>query len=151
MLHLVRRFFGFLVAAPLTPSEQRIVSDALAAPVARLFFTQRPEDQRHAFEVARPFRDDPDLFEAALTHDVGKTVGNLGALARSAATIGAALRLPLPERWRTYLDHGPLGADALAEAGAGALAVAFARHHPGSPPDGVDPDAWHQLEESDAG
>ena len=51
--HLARRFFGFLRARPLRPPEQQWVHDRLASAELRaLFFAQRHEDQRHAFEVA---------------------------------------------------------------------------------------------------
>lgn len=150
MLHLVRRFFGFLTAAPLTPHEQRIVADALRPEVAALFFAQRSEDQRHAYGVADGFRGEPDLLEAALTHDVGKATSDLGAVGRSFATLGGTTGLPIPARWRAYLAHGGIGADALERAGAGPLAVSFARHHPGPVPASVDPGAWRRLSEADA-
>lgn len=150
MLHLVRRFFGFLTARPLTPTEQATVASELAPSLARLFFAQRPEDQRHAFDVAATVRDRSDLVEAALLHDVGKSESGLGAIGRSLATAWSTARMPMPRTWRTYLDHGRIGADLLEAGGAGDLAVAFARHHPGPVPAGIDPADWHRLGAADA-
>ena len=150
MPHLVRRFFGFVVGRPLTPAEQAIVASELRPELALLFFGQRPEDQRHAFTVAEAVRDRPELVEAALLHDVGKTATGLGAVGRSLATIWAVTRLPMPSTWRRYLDHGPIGADLVRAGGAGDMAVAFARHHPGTPPAGIDPSGWRRLEAADA-
>lgn len=151
MPHLVRRFFGFLRARPLTPSEQDSVSEALTAPLASMFFRQRPEDQRHALDVASRVGDRSDLVEAALLHDVGKSATDLGVVGRSAATLWSVTGLGMPTRWRRYLDHGRLGAAMLEDAGAGPVAVAFTRHHPGPPPPEVDPDDWRTLSEADDG
>lgn len=149
MLHLIRRFVGFVLARPLTPAEQRTVAGELTPPVAALFFAQRFEDQRHAHDIARPFVDEPELLEAALTHDVGKTATGLGAIGRSAATLWALTGLPAPATVRTYLDHGRIGADWLSKAGAGPVAVAFARFHPGPPPEGIDRSDWERLSFAD--
>jgi hypothetical protein len=151
--HLIRRFFGYLRAAPLTPHEQDLVADALAPRLSALFYRQPTPDQRHAFEVALRVKDtlpaDADAFTAALLHDVGKTTASLGPVARSLATVLAALGLPMSSRWASYRDHGRLGAEALRAAGAPDLAVAFSRHHPGPVPDGVDATVWHALEAAD--
>jgi hypothetical protein len=151
--HLVRRFFGHVTARPLRPVEQEAVRDALGAPLAALFFAQNPADQRHAFEVALGVRaalpDDHDAFVAALVHDVGKAGLEMGAVTRSVATVCDVARLPMPDRWRRYRNHGTYGADALEEAGAPALAVQFARWHPGPVPDGIDPQVWATLSVAD--
>jgi hypothetical protein len=151
--HLARRFFGHLRARPLSPVEQDRVAAVLEPETAHLFFRQAAPDQRHALEVAqrvssaRP--DDREAFVAALVHDVGKAESAIGPVARSMATVIAALRLPLPDAWRRYRDHGALGAAALEAVGAPALAVAFARYHPGPPPPGVDPATWADLAHAD--
>jgi hypothetical protein len=151
--HLTRRFFGHLRARPLSPAEQDEVAFALESETARLFFRQAGPDQRHALTVAQRVRstrpDDRDAFIAALLHDVGKAESALGPVARSIATVLGGLRLRLPERWRRYRNHGELGAAALEAAGAPALAVAFARHHPGPAPSGIDPAAWSALASAD--
>jgi hypothetical protein len=145
--HLVNRFFGFLRARPLAPSEQAWVSSVLDPNLRRLFFAQPFEDQRHAHDVAR--RVSPELAEAALLHDVGKSVPAIGAMSRSLATIFAMASIPVRGRWRQYLDHGEIGARLLEEAGASSLAVTFARRHPGPVPSGIDPSAWHALADAD--
>ena len=149
MPHLVRRFFGFLRASPLTPVEQDRVSRALTQPLGSLFFRQRPEDQRHALEVASRVGDRSDLIEAALLHDVGKSASDLGAVGRSLATMWSVTGLGMPHRWRRYVDHGTVGAALLEDAGAGPLAVAFAHHHPGPPPPGIAPADWRALSDAD--
>ncbi len=113
-----------------------------------MFFAQRHEDQRHGFDVERRI-DSNTCTEAALLHDIGKTESDLGALSRSLATIWNGVGLRTTGRWRSYIDHGVLGSDTLAQLGADSLAVAFTRHHPGAPPDGIDPNAWKALEDAD--
>ena len=150
MFHLVSRFFGFLRAQPLSPSEQDVVCASLPTSLRALFFAQRREDQRHAFDVlSRVGSTEAAIVEAALLHDVGKTASRMGAVQRSLATIAGYLGIPLRRRWATYLDHGRLGADVLEGAGAGPLAVAFARFHPGPVPDGIDPGSWQLLADAD--
>lgn len=153
VLHLVRRFFGVITASPLTSDERLEVEQWLTAGDRELFWCQAPADQRHALQTARRvIRSYPgrcDAIRAALFHDVGKAESRLGPVRRSLATVGAALRLPLPARWRTYVDHGPVGAEKLALTGAEALVVAFARVHPGPAPEGFDGDVWQALLDAD--
>lgn len=148
-MHLIRRFFDFLTAQPLTPLEQEHVRDLLAPDLARVFFSQRSEDQRHALEVQRRVGDAHPIAEAALLHDIGKSRSNIGAIPRSLATLCGGLGLPTPQPWTRYLDHGPHGAEMLEMLQASDLAIAFARAHPGPPPTGIDSEAWHILEEAD--
>ena len=148
MAHLVRRFIGFLTARPLTPAEQEWVSRILDVRLKRLFFAQQYQDQRHAVEVAHHAGEDR-LLQAALLHDVGKSISSMGALSRSLATLWARTGLPVWGRWRTYLRHGVLGASMLERAGADPLTVAFARYHPGPTPDGIDSTAWRVLAVAD--
>ncbi len=149
MLHLIKRFFGFLVAEPLDPHEQRFVAQALDPMLLRLFASQRVADQRHAYLVASRVAARPHLVEAALLHDIGKTTTRLGAIGRSLATLWAFTSLPIWGDWLRYVDHGRIGADVLERAGADNLTVAFARYHPGPPPDRFDPADWEALERAD--
>lgn len=127
--------------------------DRLGAQEASWFFRQHPADQRHAWIVAervaarRP--SDHAAVVAALMHDVGKIEAGLGPVARSLATVADVLRFPLRGRWKQYRDHGDIGGRILEECEAGALAVAFARHHPGPPPTHVDAAAWADLAAAD--
>lgn len=147
--HLAARFLGFLVAEPLTPSEQRFVREALTPALADVFYRQRMEDQRHAVDVAHRVGPHPERIEAALVHDVGKSASRLGAVGRSSATILDHLGLPLPASWMVYREHGAIGADLIRDADGGELAIAFARFHPGPVPPGIDADDWHALAEAD--
>lgn len=149
MTHLVRRFFGFLTARPLSPNEQAAVHDALAPELRLLFFGQPIPDQRHALEVAQRAGGGAERTEAALLHDVGKTACELGAFGRSFATIWSVTGLPIWGAWRTYLAHGESGAVMLESAGAGTLAVSFARSHPGPVPTGIEAADWNALSNAD--
>ncbi len=149
MIHLIGRFFGFLRARPLSPTEQDEVACILSPPLRRLFYRQCFQDQRHAFDVARRVGDHPELWEAALLHDVGKSEVRLGAFGRSWATLWGATSLPVWGRWRTYLMHASRGADLLERHGAGCSTILFTRHHPGPPPRGFDPASWDVLAHAD--
>jgi hypothetical protein len=149
LIHLVRRFVGFVVARPLSPVEQAEVHDALEPDLRRLFFAQPVPDQRHALDVARRAGGGPERVEAALLHDVGKTGCGLGAVGRSLATLWSFSGLPIWGSWRTYLEHGEIGAQLLETAGASDLTVAFTRQHPGPVPGGVDIDDWRALTAAD--
>jgi hypothetical protein len=148
-VHLLRRFFGFLTAKPLSPADQQHVAGLLHPRLARAFFAQRPEDQRHAFEVQARVRASAQCTEAALLHDIGKTESGLGAVSRSLATLCRGIGLSTNGRWKSYLDHGMLGADMLVRLEADDLAVAFTRFHPGSPPSHIERTIWQQLEDAD--
>lgn len=150
-MHLIGRFFGFLFARPLTPNEQRQVQSALDHDLARLFFSQRYEDQRHAYTVYQRVGGTIELAQAALLHDVGKTESDLGALGRTLATVWDGLGQQTRGRWQSYLAHGDSGARMLQHAGAESLAIDFAQHHPGSCPEHIDPADWLLLETADNG
>ncbi len=151
----MRRFFGFLAARPLSPREQAEVNGLLSPGEAALFWQQRSEDQRHALEVARrALRDRPGdrgVAVAALLHDVGKRRVRLGAIRRSFATMLDNAGLPMPESYRTYRDHGKLGASDLEAAGSSTLTIEFARHHPAASPEGIDAHRWRTLLDADHG
>lgn len=149
MIHLITRFLGFLRARPLSPTEQDQVTHILSPSLARLFYRQCFQDQRHAFDVARRVASRPELHEAALLHDVGKSEVRLGAVGRSCATLWGMASLPVWGRWRTYLMHASRGAELLERHGAGNFSIVFTRHHPGPPPDGLDPAAWGALAHAD--
>ena len=150
--HLVSRFFGVMVGKPLGPRAQDEVNAILDPAAAALFWDQDAIDQRHAYAVAQRVRDrlagDQDAFAAALLHDVGKRHCDLGAVARSMATVADMMRLPMPADWRRYRDHGTLGARDLGEIGASPLAIAFAAGEPVAP-DGIEGDVWDVLRAAD--
>lgn len=148
--HLVVRFFGVLVARPLSPRAQDDVCRALTAAEAHIFWDQQPIDQRHAYDVALRVRnvlgDDREAIAAALLHDVGKRHSRLGPIGRSLATTAQALRMPRPPRWQEYLEHDAIGAADLELAGAGSLAIAFALGRQTG-----DPEVWATLAAADDG
>jgi hypothetical protein len=106
------------------------------------------QDQRHAIDVATRTAD-ATLTEAALLHDVGKSVVQLGAITRSCATVSDSLSFPIPGSWDLYLLHGEIGAAMLEAAGAAPLTVAFARFHPGPAPNGIIESQWLALAKAD--
>lgn len=102
-----------------------------------------------AERIAAVRPEDETAIRALLLHDVGKRHVALGPLARSLATVGEAIRLPIPRAWRSYRDHGRLGAADLAAAGAEPLVVAYAAHHGRQRPPSIDAVLWAVLEAAD--
>lgn len=151
--HLARRFVGHLRAEPPGPDDQHFVHEHLDGVCADLFWLQSVPDQRHAIDVARRVSgarpNDSGAVKAALLHDIGKAEANIGAVARSIATVLASAGLPMTTSMRTYREHGQRGAAVLEEADCGSLAVAFARYHPGPVPSGTDPARWKALSDAD--
>jgi len=91
----------------------------------------------------------PELREPALLHDIGKTDSDLGAIGRALATVWNGAGLRGAKRWRSYVDHGPIGADLVQGLGVHPITTAFMLHHPGPPPDGIDSDSWSILSDAD--
>lgn len=147
--HLVRRFFGAVGAAPLSPIDQVEVAALLHEAERSLFWGQAPADQRHGLECARallaacPGRR--DLARAALLHDVGKRHARIGPWGRALATTMGFLRLPTRGRAAAYLDHASSGGEDLAAAGAEPLVVAYARHHHTGRPAAISAEDWDAL------
>lgn len=139
--HLVRRFFGSVLARPLRPGERQWVNRHLDPPVMVVWNEQARWDQRHAYSVARAVAascDDPILVGAALTHDVGKSASTLGPLGRSVATvIGVVAGRERRSQWRKgfrkqvrdYFDHPAIGAELLERCAAPRELVEWARIH----------------------
>ncbi len=151
--HLILRFFYVARARPLSPGEQAEAAALLRAEESRLFWGQPAADQRHGLDAARHvLRAAPgrgDLARAALLHDIGKRHARLGPVGRSVATGLGLVRLPVPARMRTYLDHGEVGARELEAAGAGRLIVAYTRAHHGRRPEEVPLADWKLLSAAD--
>ncbi|MXZ07277.1 MAG: hypothetical protein F4Y75_07235 [Acidimicrobiia bacterium] len=153
-LHLVRRFWEVTLASRLSPSEQAEVAELLKhGEEANLFWDQPPPDQRHGLVAARtvkgarPQRD--DLARSALLHDIGKRHARLGPIGRSLATLLGQFGWTPSTRYATYLDHGPIAARELEEAGAEPLVVEYARHHHGERPNLISPEDWELLQTAD--
>jgi len=149
--HLARRFLGALRAHPPTHGDRGWVRAHLTEGEYRIWSVMSVPDQDHSIQVARAVRDalpspvDDEVVAAALLHDSGKNVSNLGTLARVAATIfwvvapvGLMKRREFDHRFSRssigqkliqYRRHPELGADALEQAGSRPLVVAWAREH----------------------
>ena len=152
--HLVKRFFGSLLPAGPRPGEARWAEAQLLDPgEVELWRRMSPRDRRHAAAVARRVEQaiggeaTRPVLAAALLHDVGKVVSDLGTYGRVVATLsGAAAGHQQAVAWTEtqgftrrvgqYLEHPRLGADLLAIAGSDPLTVAWAREHH------LPPEAW---------
>jgi hypothetical protein len=146
LLHLVRRFF-----ASLLPIGPKAVDDAwaqghLSTPEQELWTRMARVDRRHSAAVAR--RVEAELGEgatrpvlaAALLHDVGKTVPDLGTLGRVVATLSAMVAgedtarhwietRGFTRRVGQYVLYPELGVDLLKLADSDELVVAWSREH----------------------
>lgn len=154
------QFLRHLRRAPLSPAElaevRRVLPPALAAPFARL----APAEQAHALRVLRavaagphPYARRPELLQAALLHDVGKSVAPLSLFERVGIVLAGKLLPGAAARWGqgpargwrrafvTALRHPEWGAELCAQAGAAPLVTRLIRRHqsplpaPGSPED----------------
>ena len=152
--HLVARFFGVLTARPLRPIEQQQVAGWLDNEVeGALFWDQSSADQRHGYiaaaAVAARLPERRDVIRAALLHDVGKRHARLGVIARSFASLVGLFGGSGRGRVAAYLDHGRRAAPELADAGAEAVVVDYARHHHATRPSTIDQATWDLLQAAD--
>jgi len=147
--HLSVRFFDVLRSRPLSPTEQQRVSSLLRPAEAPLFWAQPVADQRHglasADHLAEQLPGRSDLQRAALLHDVAKRHARLGVMGRTFASLSEILRMRVGGRVHVYLDHGPIGAEELAAAGAEEIVVEFTRAHHGARPESIHEDDWSAL------
>jgi hypothetical protein len=153
--HLVRRFFGSLAPARLSPDEAGWAASQLLPDERELWARLSPADRRHALGVARDVERrlgveaTRPVLAAALLHDVGKIDADLGTYGRVMATLSGTVigRDPVMiHRWTLvrgftrrvglYLQHDRLGGDLLEMAGSDPLTVAWAREHH------LPPDQW---------
>jgi hypothetical protein len=128
------------------PGEEAERALSVLSPRAReLFLRQAAADQRHALAVHELLVADghtaPELLQAALLHDIGKTAGSAPLLARGLMVVARALWPALAERlgrppaegWRRAFvvlsRHPEEGARMAGEAGCSPLTVALIRRH----------------------
>ena len=154
LAHLGARFFDVLFSKALSSEERGEVSAWLDTDAERRIFWEQPSaDQRHglgaARHVAKRRRTRRDLIRAALLHDVGKRHAALGVLGRSFAALTTMLPIASSERIAGYLNHGPIGADDLAAAGANGIVVSYARHHHNGCPIDISAEDWAILDSAD--
>jgi hypothetical protein len=138
----VRQFVRAL-SGPVTPPDLEDLGDLLTARQKALFSTMAVVDQNHCLAVARALeasgRTQPDLLQAALMHDIGKSAAHIAVWERVAHVLllrGAPRvvgRLGSPQHGG--LGHGlyvlahqaALGADLAAQAGCSETTVALIR------------------------
>ncbi len=152
--HLVKRFFGSVLPVGPHADEARWAEAQLLDPGEVELWRRMPSrDRRHAAGVARRVERalggeaSRPVLAAALLHDVGKVVSDLGTYGRVVATVSGAVAGPqqavawtetlgFTRRVGQYLEHPRLGADLLALAGSDPLTVAWTREHH------LPPEAW---------
>jgi putative nucleotidyltransferase with HDIG domain len=142
--HRVGQFFLYLRAQP-TPEDEASVKAVLPPALLALFHRQSPGEQKHSLKVMRWLADkaphQTELLQAALLHDVGKSLAPINLVERVEAVLVRWL-LPgpyarwaeaPPRGWRkpfvTAVKHPAWGADLAAQAGAPPLVVNLIRRH----------------------
>jgi hypothetical protein len=145
-LHLVRRFFASLLPIGPEAADDAWARGQLSETEQELWSRLGRVDRRHSVAVAR--RVESDLGEratrpvlaAALLHDVGKTIPDLGPFGRVVATLSEMVAgaetahqwvqtKGLTRRVGQYVLYPELGVDLLKMAGSDDLVVAWSREH----------------------
>jgi hypothetical protein len=144
----VRQFWHALAAAPST-EELRQASQALSPELMRLFLRQHPSEQAHSLKIFSLLREQgetsPDLLNAALIHDVGKSRYPLRIWERVLVVIIQALAPGKAQQWgraeprgwkRPFVvasQHPTWGAEMAQACGASVLTTALIRRHHDTP------------------
>lgn len=131
--HLARRFLGSLSRRPPAPQDEAWAHTFLLPAETQLWRRMPVADRRHSIAVARRFevlagQPSREAMAAALLHDVGKSVSDLGTAMRVLATVVG----PRGRRFTAYQQHEQIGADLLGAAGSAALTVSLV-HGEGPP------------------
>jgi hypothetical protein len=112
--HLLKRAVSSLLQTPPNPQDIAVVSQVLNTAEFVVWSDMQNRDQRHSIVVLRRF----DVMAitavtaeraAALLHDVGKNISNLGFSSRVIATVVGSRG----QRFIAYHDHERLGAELL--------------------------------------
>jgi hypothetical protein len=146
-LRLTYRFrqFFFALAAKPSKEEIEIVNQTLSPELQKIFYQLKSSDQKHSIEIFKKLKaqgeKDPDLFLAALLHDVGKCLFPLRLWERVMIVLGQALFPNVVSEWgqgnvdgweRPFViacQHAQWGADLAKSAGASPLTVYLIRRH----------------------
>jgi len=157
------QFLSHLWPRPLAPAERAEIETTLGAGLAQLFRRQTAGEQAHSLRVMRtvaagggPYAMRPELQQAALLHDVGKSIAPLNLAERALVVLVRRLAPSAARRWGagsptggfatggfatggfatglrrpfvTARQHADWGADLCARAGAAPLTVSLIRRH----------------------
>jgi hypothetical protein len=110
--HLIKRALSSVSQTAPTSQDVAIVSEVLNDSEFAAWSEMQHRDQRHSivvlcrFDALAPSATKPER-AAALLHDVGKNISNLGFISRVVATVVG----PRGRRFTDYHDHENLGAD----------------------------------------
>ena len=143
-----------------TPEDLQLVRGILSPQLADLFFRMQPGEQVHSLIVLRKLVEqgehDPDLFVAALLHDVGKIQAPLHLWERGWVVLLKAAAPDLAEKWgsqplkkdgkaawwkrslQAALQHPAWGAELVRQAGASPQVQALIRCHQQQPGEQLD-------------
>ncbi|MCB1258472.1 MAG: HD domain-containing protein [Microthrixaceae bacterium] len=150
LAHRSRRFFGSLLPVHVKAEDADWVAGLLSESELAAFYRMCVRDQVHSIGVARKVEanlgaldsSEPSdwILVAALMHDVGKSMVELGTYGRVMASLaGWAAGEEMAPAWAQkrgmtrkiglYLQHPELGADILRMADSDPRVVAWAREH----------------------
>lgn len=144
--HLVKRFFGSVLPLGPSTSDAAWASSNLLDGELEIWKKMSRADRRHAAGVARRVERSlgaeatRPIVAAALLHDCGKTVSQLGTYGRVVATLSTKMAgheqavawsetRGFTRRVGLYLEHPRLGSELLGMAGSAPLTVAWAAEH----------------------
>ena len=142
------QFFSHLRPPSLRPVERAEVETVLGAGLAQLFRRQTAGEQAHSVRVMRsvaasggPYAAQRELLQAALLHDVGKSVAPIHLADRALVVLARRFAPEAAHRWGagpaaglrrpfvTAARHADWGADLCAQTGALPLTVNLVRRH----------------------
>lgn len=142
----LRQFWQELRAKSLSPGQSAEVQSILNSAEYELFCQFSPSDQQHSYRVMHMLQQNgytqPELLQAALLHDIGKTRATLHVWDRSLVVLGQRFVPEKAEEWGNSAEirglrkgfivkahHPEWGANMAADAGSSALTVALIHRH----------------------